>query len=77
MFKTARESRFDTVTTDKLMEWLSSERAEAARSPQQRAGGTSFDIDWKGFTSVQDKRKERGEEIAKIVDDLLAEFDLA
>ncbi len=76
MFKTARESRFDTVPADKLMEWLSSERAEAAGSSQQRGGRTSFEIDWKGFTSVQDKRKERGEGIAKIVDELLAGFHL-
>ena len=76
-FKAARESRFDTVPADKLTEWLSSERAEAAGASRQKGGGTSFEIDWKGFTSVQDKRKERGEEIAKIVDELLAGFHLA
>lgn len=70
LFKAARQGRFETVPTERLMEWLSSERAEAAKSQQQSGGRVSFKIDWSGFTSIQDKRKERGEEISRLIDEL-------
>ena len=74
LFKSAKESKSESVTSEKLMEWLSSERAESARASQQRGGRLPFQIDWSGFTSVQDKRKERGDEIAQIVDELTAKL---
>lgn len=77
MFKKARETRFEIITPEKLMEWLSSERAESAKASQLKGRRMSFGIDWRGFTSVQDKRKERGEEILAIVDELVAKFQLS
>lgn len=76
LFNRARKTRFDTITTENLMEWLGSERAESARASRQRGGRASFQIDWRGFAGVQDKRKERNEEIAQIVDGLVAKFQL-
>jgi DnaJ-class molecular chaperone len=76
LFAAARESGFQTISVDTLMEWLSSDRAEAARSSQQRTGRTSFAIDWQGFTNVQEMRKTRISEIEDIVNDLTTTFEL-
>ncbi len=77
LFARARESRFESITAETLMEWLSSERAESERASQPKGRSTAFRIDWSGFASVQDKRKERGEEIAGIVGELLERFHLS
>ena len=76
LFKKAKESRLKTVTTEKLMEWLSSERAESAKEFQPKGRKAAFQIDWRGFLSVQDRRKERGEEILEIVDGLVAKLQI-
>ena len=76
LFKQAKESRLKTVTTEKLMEWLSSERAESAKEFQPKGRKAAFQIDWRGFLSVQDRRKERGEEILEIVDGLVAKLQV-
>ena len=76
LFKTARNSRLGSVQPEKLMEWLSSERAESMRKAEGRERSTSFDIDWQGFTGVQDMRKKRTEETVRIVEKLAERFQL-
>jgi DnaJ-class molecular chaperone len=74
LFRAAQESRFKTVTPENLAEWLNFERAQASGAARQRVGRAFFQIDWRGFASIQDKRKERGEEAARIASELLAEL---
>ena len=76
LFAVAKESSFETVSPDALMEWLSSDRAESGKSSQQRTGRTSFAIDWRGFSSVQEMRKTRFQEIEDIVMELTTTFEL-
>ena len=77
LFAAAKESGFETLSPDTLMEWLSSDRAESAKSSQQRTGRASFAIDWRGFLSVQEMRKTRFEEIEDIVNELTVSFELS
>jgi hypothetical protein len=76
LFDAARETVFEAVPKEKVLEWLSAERAEAIRKAEQKGRKTSFRIDWEGFASVQDKRKTRGEEIAGIIENLVQELQL-
>jgi len=76
LFKAARNSRLGTVTPEKLLEWLSSERAESMRKAEAKGRRTSFGIDWEGFTSVQDMRKKRAEETVRIVQELAGRFGI-
>ena len=77
LFAAAKESRFETLSADTLMEWLSSDRAEPAKSSQQRTGRASFVIDWRGFSSVQEMRKTRFKEIEDIIRELTTTFELS
>ncbi len=77
LFEAARNSRFDSVSPEKLSEWLSLERAESMRKAEEKGRRTSFRIDWQGYTSVQDMRKKRGEEIARIVVELTKKLQLS
>jgi DnaJ-class molecular chaperone len=76
VFKAARNSHFETTSADKLLEWLSSERAESLRKAEQKGRKISFRIDWEGFDAVQNMRKKRSEEIVKIVDELVEGLQL-
>lgn len=77
LFKRAKDIRFDTIPNETLMEWLNAERAELIRKAEQKGRKTSFQIDWQGFANVQEKRKERSEEIARIVEGLVERFQLS
>jgi len=77
LFKRARESSFDSIPADKLMEWLNSERAESQRASREKGRGTAFQIDWRDFASVQDGRKERGKKVLEIVEELVERFQLS
>jgi hypothetical protein len=72
----ARETEFEAIPQEKLMEWISAERAEAVRKAEQKGRRTSFRIDWEGFASVQDKRKGRGDDVTEIVERLVEELHL-
>ncbi|MBI5115182.1 DnaJ domain-containing protein [Candidatus Poribacteria bacterium] len=76
VFKAARNSHFETTSADKLLEWLSSERAESLRKAEQKGRKISFRIEWEGFGAVQSMRKKRSEEIVKIVDVLAERLQL-
>ena len=77
LFDTAKKSAFKTIAREKLMEWLSSERAESSRKAEEKGSTTSFRIDWSGFTSVQDMRKKRGSEALLVLDKLVEKLRLA
>jgi len=76
LFDEAKKSRFETIPQEKLMEWLSADRAEAVRKAEQKGRRASFRIDWQGFASVQDTRKKRTEEIAGLVEELVTKLPL-
>ena len=76
LFDEAKKSAFKTIPREKLMEWLSAERAEATRKAEQKGRRASFRIDWQGFTSVQDTRKKRTEEIAGQVEEFVTKLPL-
>ncbi|GAB4334774.1 MAG: hypothetical protein Kow0099_07010 [Candidatus Abyssubacteria bacterium] len=76
LFKAARASRFDTVPSGTLVEWLNFERAESMRKSEQKGRRTLFRIGWEGFAGVQDMRKERSQETVRIVDELVQKFGL-
>jgi DnaJ-class molecular chaperone len=76
LFKAARESRFGTVAPEKLVGWLSAERAESARKAEQEGRRLSFRIEMEGFAGVQEMRKMRSDEIVHIVDELVQKFQL-
>lgn len=76
MFAAAKEGSLETVDPEQLMEWIGDERAESERKAEQKGRRVSFNINWDGFASVQDKRKERSDEILKIVDDLVENLQL-
>ena len=73
----AKNSRFETVSPEKLMEWITSERSEMIRKAEQKGRRTSFRIDWQGFASVQDGRKKRAQETTQIINQLMERFHLA
>jgi DnaJ-class molecular chaperone len=76
LFDRAKESRFETIPSEKLMEWLSAERAESIRKAEQKGRKTSFRIDWQGFANVQDTRKKRTGEIIGLIDELVEKLQI-
>jgi DnaJ-class molecular chaperone len=74
LFAVAREGNIPSVSLDKLLEWISGERAEFMRQSEQKGRRVSFRIDLHGLSNVQEMRKKRTEEIGTIVEGLVKQF---
>jgi len=74
LFAVARVANIPSVSLDKLLEWISSERAEFMRQSEQKGRRMSFRIDWHGISNVQEMRKKRTEEIGNIIEGLVKQF---
>jgi curved DNA-binding protein CbpA len=75
LFAAAQKRSFETIPLEKLLEWLSLERAELLRRAEQKGRRIAFRIDWHGFEEVQEMRKKRGEEIGTIIDTLVQKLE--
>lgn len=67
LFAAAKSRTFETVPIEKLLEWLSTERAELMRRAEQRGRRIAFRINLHSLGAVQEMRKRRVEEIELII----------
>lgn len=74
LFAVARQGNIPSASLDKLLEWISSERAEFMRQSEQKGRRVSFRIDWHRLSNVQEMRKRRIENIGSIIEGLATQF---